>query len=94
MTGQMRDEEFEALLQSALRIEAAPPALARRLDAGGPRRGLWLMALMSPARLAASAAVLSLLTGFLLGWGNATVNDEQDFDLVASIYTANDVGEF
>ncbi|WP_374651458.1 hypothetical protein [Dongia sp.] len=94
MTGRMRDEEFEALLESALGVEAAPPALARRLDRAAPRRGIWLMALMSPARMAASAALLSLLTGFVLGWGNASVSDEQEFDVVASIYTANDVGEY
>ncbi len=94
MTRRMQDDAFETLLGNALKIEAVPPALAQRLDAGGARSGFWLMALLSPARMAASAAILSLAMGFALGWGNASVSDEQDLDVVASLYAANDVGEF
>lgn len=94
MTERMRDDEFEALLGRALKIEPAPAALAERLDRGAPRGGSWLVALLSPSRMAASAAVLSLLTGFALGWGNAAVSEEQDLDVVASLYAANDIGEF
>lgn len=94
MTRRMQDDAFETLLGNALRIEAAPTDLAQRLDAGGARSGSWLMALLSPARMAASAAILSLAMGFALGWGNAAVSEEQDLDVVASLYAANDVGEF
>ena len=55
MTKRMQDDEFEALLGRALRVEAAPAGIAERLGAG-PRRGTWFMALLSPSRMAASAA--------------------------------------
>jgi hypothetical protein len=94
MTGEMRDDEFEALLARALKVEQAPADLAQRLAFSRPTHGRWLMALLSPGRMAASAAILSLLTGFALGWGNATTAGEEDIDVVASLYAANDVGEF
>ncbi len=93
MTRHMQDEEFEALLGRALRIETAPTGIAERLGAG-PRRDNWIMALLSPSRMAASAAMLSLVLGFALGWGNAPVADEQDLDMAAVLYAANDVGDF
>ena len=93
MTQRMQDDEFEALLGRALRIEAAPAGIAERLGAG-PQRGTWLMALLSPSRMATSAAMLSLVLGFALGWGNATVPDDQDLDMAAVLYAANDVGDF
>lgn len=94
MTKHMRDDEFEALLAQALKIEAAPAHLAQRIDMPNAARGFWLTALLSPARVAASAAVLSLLMGFALGWGNASPGDEQDLDMASALYAANDIGEF
>lgn len=94
MTKHMRDDEFEALLGQALKMEAAPAHLAQRIDGMGASRGSWLMALLSPARMAASAAILSLLMGFAMGWGNATTGDEQELDVSSVLYAANDVGEF
>jgi hypothetical protein len=93
MIQRMQNDAFEALLGRALRIEAAPADLAQRLDSG-PRRGNWMLALISPARMAASAAVLSLLMGFALGWGNTSAADDQDLDIAAVLYAANDVGDF
>ena len=94
MTKHMQDDEFEALLGQALRIEAAPAHLAQRIDRADSGRGFWLMALLSPARMAASAAILSLAMGFAMGWGNAGPGDEQDLDVASVLYAANDVGEF
>ena len=95
MTKHMRDDEFETLLGQALRIEAAPAHLAQRIDGTASRgRGVWLMALLSPARMAASAAILSLLMGFAMGWGTAVTGDEQELDVASVLYAANDVGEF
>lgn len=94
MTKHLRDDEFEALLGQALRIEAAPAHLAQRIDRTGAGRGMWLMALLSPARMAASAAILSLLMGFAMGWGNAVPSDDQELDVASVLYAANDVGEF
>lgn len=97
MTQKMRDDEFEGLLGRALRLEAAPTGLQQRLlhqrQAAG--RGSWLVAFVSPARMAASAAILSLMMGFALGWGNSTASaDEQDLDITSVLYAANDVGDF
>lgn len=94
MTKHMRDDEFEALLGRALKMEAAPTHLAQRIDMPAASRGLWLTAFLSPARMAASAAILSLLMGFAMGWGNAGVGDEQDLDVTSVLYAANDVGGF
>jgi hypothetical protein len=94
MTEPMRDDEFEALLARALKAEEAPADLAQRLEHRRPGRGQWLIALMNPGRVAAGAAILSLLAGFALGLGNATVGGEDEVDVVASLYAANDVGEF
>jgi hypothetical protein len=90
----MRDDEFEALLGRALKIEAAPAHLGQSIDGMGAARGSWLMAMLSPARMAASAAIVSLLMGFAMGWGNATTSDEQELDVASVLYAANDVGEF
>jgi hypothetical protein len=91
----MRDDEFEALLGRALRMETPPAHLAERIEGGvAAGRGMWLMALLSPARMAASAAILSLLMGFAMGWGNAIPSDEQELDVASVLYAANDVGEF
>ena len=94
MTKHMRDDEFEALLGQALRVEAAPAHLAQRIDGTAGGRSVWLMAMLSPARMAASAAILSLLMGFAMGWGNAPTGDEQELDVASVLYAANDVGEF
>jgi len=94
MTKHLRDDEFETLLGQALRMEAAPTHLAQRIDGLSAGRGSWLMTLLSPARMAASAAILSLAMGFALGWGNASPSDEQDLDVASVLYAANDVGEF
>ncbi len=99
MTNKMQDDEFESLLEHSLRMEAAPAGLAQRIDAKAALRrprsgGFWLMALLSPARMAASAAVFSLVLGFAMGWGNAPVSEEQDVYLASALYAANDVGDF
>jgi len=98
MTQKMRDDEFEGLLGRALRLEPAPQGLQQRLlNQRGPGavRGSWLLALVSPARMAASAAVLSLMMGFALGWGNSTASaEEQELDISSVLYAANDVGDF
>jgi len=94
MTKHMRDDEFEALLAQALKIEAAPSHLAQHINMSNAARGFWLTAFLSPARVAACAAVLSLLMGFALGWGNASPSDEQDLDMASVLYAANDIGEF
>ncbi len=94
MTKYLRDDAFEDLLGRALKIEAAPVHLARRIDGLHTGRAFWLAALFSPARMAASAAILSLLIGFAMGWGNSTFNDEQDLDMASALYAANDIGEF
>ncbi|MBI2256667.1 MAG: hypothetical protein HYU58_18745 [Proteobacteria bacterium] len=94
MTKHMRDDEFEALLGRALTIEAAPAHLVELIDAPAARGRFWLTAFLSPARMAASAAILSLLMGFAMGWGNANLSDGQDLDVASVLYAANDVGEF
>lgn len=98
MTQKMRDDEFEGLLGRALRSEPAPAGLQQRLLK--PRnqsswQSSWLIAFVSPGRLAASAAILSLMMGFALGWGNSTASaDGQDLDVASVLYAANDVGDF
>lgn len=94
MTMHMRDDAFEDLLARALKIEGAPAHLSQRIDSLSTGRAFWLMALFSPARMAASAAILSLLTGFAMGWGSSTLADEQDLDMASALYAANDIGEF
>lgn len=94
MTKHMRDEDFEALLSRALKIEAAPQYLSQRMDQASRGAGPWLMALWSPTRMAACAAILSLMMGFAMGWGVSMPNDEQDVDMASALYAANDVGEF
>lgn len=102
MTKKLRDDEFEGLLGRALRMEPAPASLEQRLLGQGilgrglqqVTRSSWLVAFISPARIAASAALLSLLMGFAMGWGNASLADEQDGEIAAVLYAANDVGDF
>ena len=99
MTKNLRDDEFEALLGRSLRLEAAPDGLAQRIDALAQRSaqksgGNWFMMFLSPARMAASAAILSLAMGFAMGWGNATVSEEQDIYLANALYASNDLGDF
>lgn len=95
MTQRMQDDDFEALLGRALRVEAAPPGLQQRVrSARSQSRGSWILALVSPGRIAASAAILSLMLGFALGWGNTAAVEDQDMDLAAVLYAANDVGDF
>ncbi|WP_374377835.1 hypothetical protein [Dongia sp.] len=99
MTKQLRDDEFEALLGRSLRMEAAPAPLAQRVDALARRSaraggGGWFMTFLSPARVAASAAILSLTMGFAMGWGNATTSEEQDIYLASALYASNDLGDF
>ena len=98
MTQKMRDDEFEGLLGRALHLEAAPAGLQQRLltrRGQSSWQGSWLLAFISPARIAASAAVLSLMLGFALGWGNSTASaDTQDLDVASVLYAANDVGDF
>lgn len=97
MTQKMRDDEFDGLLTRALRMESAPAGLQQRLlnqqqqKAGS---GSWLVAFLSPTRMAASAAVLSLMIGFAFGWGNSAAVAEQDLDIASVLYAANDVGDF
>lgn len=98
MKQRMQDDEFEALLGRALRIEKAPAGLEQRVRKAR-HQGHWFMwlvspALISPGRIAASAAILSLMMGFALGWGNTSATEDQDLDMAAILYAANDVGDF
>ena len=94
MTQKMQDDDFEALLGRALRMEVAPPGLQQRVrNAQNQSRGSWFLALVSPARIAAGAAILSLVMGFALGWDNTAIIDDQDMDLAAVLYAANDTGD-
>jgi hypothetical protein len=95
MTRHMRDDDFETLLGRALKLEPAPHDLAERLLRKQPApRAPWFLAIVSPARIAASAAILSLLMGFAMGWGNASVADDQVTEVAAVLYAANDTGDF
>lgn len=93
MTQKMRDDEFDALLGRALSMEAAPVSLERRV-LNARHDGFWFLVLVSPGRLAASAAILSLLIGFVLGWSNTIVAEDQGLDMSAVLYAANDAGGF
>lgn len=94
MNRQMRDDEFESLLGRALHPQAAPAALHDRLlNSARPAPAHWLAILLSPARIAAGAGILSLVLGFALGAGNAAVAEDTDVNMVVALYAANDLGD-
>lgn len=94
MKRMLGDEAFEELLGRALRPEAVPEGLHERLLAQSrPPRPHWLAVLLSPARIAAGAGVLSLLLGFALGAGNAAVAEESDVAMVTALYAAAEIGD-
>lgn len=95
MNRHMRDDEFETLLGHALRAEAAPAGLGERILGDGMRRRRphFLAVMLSPARIAACAGMLSLLVGFALGAGNAAVADGGDGDISVALYAASDLGD-
>jgi hypothetical protein len=99
MNERLQDDEFEAVLSRALRLETASAALAQRvrntqMQERIPTQGSWLVAFLSPGRMAAGAAILSLMIGFALGWINTIATDDPETDMAAVVYAANDVGEF
>lgn len=91
----MRDDEFDRLLGSALRAEAAPLGLRERLLTAipGRRAESWLALMLSPVRVAAGAGVLSLMLGFALGAGNAAIAEEPDVAVVTALYAGGDIGD-
>jgi hypothetical protein len=94
MNRKMRDDEFEALLGHALKAEAAPASLMQRmLHQRAVAKPHWLMAFLSPARIAACAGLMSLSLGFALGAGNAAVAEDTDTTMAAALYIADDIGD-
>lgn len=94
MSGKMRDDEFEALLGHALRKQAAPAGLQERvLRQATVVKPHWLVAFLSPARIAAGAGMLSLFLGFALGAGNAAVAEDTDTSMAVALYVADDIGD-
>lgn len=95
MSRQMRDDEFEALLGHALRERSAPAGLQERILRNAPARlkQHWLVAFLSPARVAACAGLLSLSLGFALGAGNAAVAEDSDTSMAVALYAADDLGD-
>jgi hypothetical protein len=94
MKRMLGDDAFEELLGHALRPEAVPQGLHERVLAQArPARARWLAVLLSPARLAAGAGILSLVLGFALGAGNAAVAEESDVAMVTALYAAAEIGD-
>lgn len=94
MNRKMRDDEFEALLGHALRERAAPAGLQERvLRQTRVAKPNWVIALLSPARIAACAGLLSLSLGFALGVSNAAVAENSDTSMAVALYVADDLGD-
>jgi hypothetical protein len=99
MNERLQDDEFEAVLSRGGGPGSPSAAIGQR---GGkkqmqeriPTQGSWLVAFLSPGRMAAGAAILSLMIGFALGWINTIATDDPETDMAAVVYAANDVGEF
>jgi hypothetical protein len=94
MNQQMRDDDFEGLLSRALQPQAAPAGLHDRLmNSARADRSPWFALFLSPAKIAAGAGILSLVLGFALGAGNATVAEDTDVNMAVALYAANDLGD-